>query len=246
MPDNRIYYAIGDVHGEAERLARMHAAILGRHAARAEGRGGVIVHLGDYIDRGPDSRGVIETIMALQSAPPADFEVLALRGNHEQMMLDALADPESLTFLNWMSNGGRSALASYVRGRDLVPEAAWEEYVDPAHSDWLARLATLHRVPERGLVFVHAGIDPRSFPQCEDKIRIWTRSPRFFRDEAWPERPELEGVLVVHGHTPSEGFQPYVSARRINIDTGAVFGGPLTCAVLAPEAVPEFIEIDPA
>ncbi len=70
---------------------------------------------------------------------------------------------------------------------------------------------------------------------------MWTRSRKFFKSERWPERDKLKDLLVVHGHTPTDDFEPYVERRRINVDTGACFGGPLTCAVLAPNAAVRFL-----
>jgi serine/threonine protein phosphatase 1 len=93
----------------------------------------------------------------------------------------------------------------------------------------------------RGLVFVHGGIDPNTFPECSDEVRMWTRSTKFFRSEHWPEREELHDLLVIHGHTPTDDFEPDVQRRRINVDTGACFGGALTAAVLAPGEAPRFL-----
>jgi serine/threonine protein phosphatase 1 len=105
----------------------------------------------------------------------------------------------------------------------------------------MRNLPTIFRDETRGLVFVHGGIDPKVFPQCSDEIRLWTRSQKFFDPGRWPDRPELEGVVVVHGHTPTRDFAPHMNARRINVDTGACFGGPLTSVVLAPGLAPRFL-----
>jgi serine/threonine protein phosphatase 1 len=91
------------------------------------------------------------------------------------------------------------------------------------------------------LAFVHAGIDPAKYPHCPDQLRLWTRSQAFFDSRNWPARPELAGLLVVHGHTPTEDFAAEVQKQRINIDTGACFGGPLTSVVLAPQEAPRFL-----
>jgi serine/threonine protein phosphatase 1 len=97
------------------------------------------------------------------------------------------------------------------------------------------------RDEQRKLVFVHGGIDPKMFPNCSDEIRMWTRSEKFFRSARWPDRHELKNILVVHGHTPTDDFEPDLQPRRINIDTGACFGGPLTSVVLAPGEPPRFL-----
>lgn len=232
----RTYYAIGDVHGEAERLAQLHAFIL-QDVIDSEIDDPEIVHLGDYVDRGPDSRGVIAQIMLLEGLAPCP--VRALLGNHEEMMLHAYDQYHGGSESHWAQNGGAQTVASYA---DFKPDAEdWRDQIDPVHIAWLRTLPTLIRDEERKIAFVHAGIDPKAFPNCKDEIRVWTRSRKFFESERWPERPELDGWMVVHGHTPQIDGEPEVEARRINVDTGAVFGGPLTCVVLAPEAPPRFL-----
>ena len=95
----------------------------------------------------------------------------------------------------------------------------------------------------RGLVFVHGGIDPKTFPNEHDEVRMWTRSEKFFRSDAGPIARRLRDILVVHGHTPTHDFEPDVQRRRINVDTGACFGGPLTSVVLAPDQAPRFLAL---
>lgn len=228
---DRIYYAIGDVHGEEDKLARLHDAI--REDARRLGVAPFIVHLGDLIDRGPDSRGVIARIMALQE------QSVTLRGNHEELMLNAYRNLEPTGMYWWAENGGVETILSYMTANGDADD--WREAIDAAHIDWLAGLPVIWRDEARGLVFVHAGIDPRTFPRCSDEVRMWTRARAFYDSPRWPERDELRDILVVHGHTPTDGFAPDVQPRRINVDTGACFGGPLTCAVLAPAEAPRFL-----
>jgi serine/threonine protein phosphatase 1 len=241
----RTYYAIGDVHGEDLRLGLLHDFIF-----EELGRAGVpatIVHLGDYVDRGPESRGVVARVMALpqraareaRKGAPSDIGVVALRGNHEEMMLNAYDDSEPLSMSHWRMNGGDQTINSYLRSRGGQED--WRDAVDREHVKWLRKLPTLWRDEERKIAFVHAGIDPKTFPECSDEVRIWTRSQIFFNPELWPDRTELEDWLIVHGHTPTEDFEPEVLEQRINIDTGAVYGGPLTCAVLAPDAPARFL-----
>lgn len=236
----RIYYAIGDVHGEAELLAELHARVL-QHAAENYA---VIMHLGDLIDRGPDSRGAIEATMTLGDAVPASIEVLALKGNHEQMMLDAIDAPGTRAEKWWLFNGGRETLRSYGVVGD-PPPSDWPDAIPRAHIDWLRALPTQHIAEHRKLVFVHAGIDPDAFPNCDPAIHLWTRSPRFFESRAWPHRQELEGLIVVHGHMALTLPVPEVEPRRINVDTGAGFGGPLSAAVLAPGEEVTFLQAYP-
>jgi serine/threonine protein phosphatase 1 len=240
MTDSCLYFAIGDVHGELDRLTALHATILERIAR--EGRPARIIHLGDYVDRGPDSRGVIERLMDLQRAYPegGDIEVHALMGNHEALMVEAWIEGREALGETWFVNGGLQTLDSYA-GRMVNSPAGWRDYVPRAHIDWLRNLPTIVRDNDRGLVFVHAGIDPARFPDCTEQIHMWTRSRRFFADADWPDREELKGVTVIHGHTPTEGLVPTLSPRRINIDTGAVYGGALTAVMLKDGAEPEFL-----
>jgi serine/threonine protein phosphatase 1 len=230
-----IYFAIGDVHGEADKLRQLHSAILDRIAF--EGRPAKVVHLGDYVDRGPDSRNVIDQVMAFEKrfdANPA-VEVVSLMGNHEQMMLDAYDGAESSEARIWWSQGGAETADSYG-----ASDANWRDAVPKEHISWMRRLPGMLFDKERKLVFVHAGIEPATFPQDDQRTYLWTRSERFFQQWQWPDRDELKGLMVVHGHTP-KSFDPEIYPHRINVDTGAVFGGPLTAVMLKEGARPEFL-----
>lgn len=250
MTAETTYYAIGDVHGMAKSLESLHAIILADH----ERRGGkaAVIHLGDYVDRGADSRGVIDLVLRLEQKAGAlsSLTVHALLGNHEQMMLDAFDAEHGTAEEHWLMNGGADTVKSYTRGQGEKAQGEkaqggkqWRGAVDPAHIDWLRDLPTMLVDETRKLVFVHAGIDPMTYPECKDEIRIWTRSPRFFDPDRWPDRPELDGIRVIHGHTPTADFAPDVGERRINIDTGAVYGGKLTCVVLAPGEKAAFLTV---
>lgn len=228
-----VYYAIGDVHGELDKLDRLLDAI--REDARRLGASHRIVFLGDLIDRGPDSRGVVERAKRLSEGG----EAVSLKGNHEELMLHAYAKTESIGVYYWAENGGDETIMSYMLANGAQDD--WRDAIDKAHISWLRGLPVMIRDETRGLVFVHGGIDPWSFPACSDEVKLWTRSPKFFRTRNWPEREELKGILVVHGHTPTDDFEPEHQDRRINVDTGACFGGPLTCAVLAPDEQPRFL-----
>jgi serine/threonine protein phosphatase 1 len=227
-----IYYAIGDVHGEIEKLDRLLEFI--RDDAQRLGAAHKIVFLGDLIDRGPDSRAVILRAMAA-----AGGEAWAIKGNHEELMLHAYKNTESIGVFFWAENGGDETIASYMMANGACDD--WRDAIDKAHIKWLRALPAMLRDEARGLVFVHGGIDPVTFPNCSDEVRMWTRSDKFFNPSRWPARTELEGILVVHGHTPTHDFEPHANPRRINVDTGACFGGPLTAAVLAPGEAPRFL-----
>lgn len=230
--NDRLYYAIGDVHGEADKLAQLHDFI--REDAARLGAAPFFVHLGDLIDRGPDSRAVIARIMAL-----GPEEGVCIKGNHEQLMLHAFSNRDSVGIYYWAENGGDQTIASYKRANGDRDD--WRDAIDRPHIGWLRALPAMWRDEARGLVFVHGGIDPKAFPNCAEEVRLWTRARAFFESEKWPQRPELENILVVHGHTPTHDFAPAVQRRRINVDTGACFGGPLTAVVLAPGEAPRFL-----
>jgi len=230
---DRTYYAIGDVHGEIEKLEALLTSI--REDARRTSAAPMVVFLGDLIDRGPNSRAVVERALRLCEAG----EALAIKGNHEELMLHAFSNRESIGIYHWAENGGDETIMSYMMANG--PHDDWREAIDEAHLGWIDKLPAMIRDEARGVVFVHGGIDPATFPECSDEIRMWTRSNKFFDPGRWPKRPELDGILVVHGHTPTADFQPHVNPRRINVDTGACFGGPLTAVVLAPGAAPRFL-----
>jgi serine/threonine protein phosphatase 1 len=217
LPPGRRIYAIGDIHGCLTQLVALHAAIAA-DLARRPVAAPLLVHIGDYVDRGPDTAGVIEL---LRHGPPiAGVPTVNLKGNHEQTMIEALAG-ERAAGTDWLFHGGKPALASY--GLDPEgPREAWGSAVPAAHVAFLHGLTMMHR--EGGYLFAHAGIRPgvpldRQAP--EDLLRI--RQPFLFTEQ------DL-GVVVVHGHTPASA--PVIRTNRIGIDTGAVFGGKLTCVVL--------------
>ncbi|MBS0384893.1 MAG: serine/threonine protein phosphatase [Proteobacteria bacterium] len=226
-----VYYAIGDVHGEKAKLDDLLAQI----ASDVGGADHRIVFIGDLIDRGAESRTVVETAMRRNAQEGA----IVIRGNHEELMLHAYERDETIGLYHGAMNGGDETIASYKAVNGSADH--WRDAIDAAHVNWMRNLPTMHRDQERGLVFVHGGIDPKAFPNDSDELRMWTRSERFFKSSRWPDREELKNILVVHGHTPTEDFEPDVQPRRINVDTGACFGGPLTAVVLAPGERPRFL-----
>ncbi len=231
---DRVYYAIGDVHGEADRLRALHRHIKDVHAREHAGAPMTLVHLGDIIDRGPDPCAAVDAILALEAEADGrdDIEIVTLLGNHERMLLDAQETPEDSREL-WLFNGGDATEESYNRvGRGPV---------DPAHVAWMDRLPSIKIDQDARLIFVHAGVSATDFPNENIETYLWTRRRSFFQTEDW-SAPALEGMTVVHGHTPTANNEPDIAGdgRRINIDTGAVYGGPLTALVLAPGAEPTF------
>jgi serine/threonine protein phosphatase 1 len=219
LPEGRRVYAVGDVHGCLDRLVALHWAIAADLAARPV-RDSVLVHLGDYIDRGPDSAGVI-WLLAGTVAPPVSRRV-DLKGNHEAMMMLALATGGRAAS-QWLDNGGEQTLESYkVSDPMKVRPQEWRSAVPPGHMHWLSNLDVMHR--EGTYVFVHAGIRPGlSLKSQSREDLLWIREP-FLSDTSQRD------VVIVHGHTPRP--EPEVTDNRIGIDTGAVMGGALTCLVL--------------
>lgn len=219
LPAGVRVYAIGDVHGCDDRLAAMHDAIADDLAAHPIGHP-LLIHLGDYIDRGPNSADVLERIARPPARTPA-LTVANLMGNHEDMLLTALGSGRREEASHWLQNGGGETLARWgLSWRD--PPAAWEAGIPPRQLGTMRGLSTLLRVGT--YVFVHAGLRPGV------ALHAQTRE-----DMLWIREPFLSHVgdmecVVVHGHTPAH--EPTVRRHRIGIDTGAVLGGDLTCAVL--------------
>jgi serine/threonine protein phosphatase 1 len=207
-----LIYAVGDIHGSYEKLVR-----LLKHCRTHRGsRAAQFVFVGDYIDRGRHSREVVELLIDLQRAEPA--QISCLRGNHEEMLIDAFRYRERAL---WLCNGGDMTLRSYgVTSADAIPDE---------HLAWFESLPL--SVSDGKRFFVHAGVRPGvPLEQQEKEEMLWIREP-FLSD------PRDHGLYVVHGHTPLESGVPEYLPNRLNLDTGAVFGGPLTAAVFDDSAV---------
>jgi serine/threonine protein phosphatase 1 len=207
------------VHGCLDRLVALHWLIAADLAANPV-RYSVLVHLGDYVDRGDQSRQVID-LLSGSIAPQVNLRI-ELKGNHEAMMREAL-DGDRRAATHWLDNGGEQTLESYgVPDAMSVNPEAWRRIVPDTHIAFLDRLHPMHR--EGNYVFAHAGIRPgvKLNAQAPDDL-MWIREP-FLSDR------RKRDVVVVHGHTPR--LAPEVLENRIGIDTGAVMGGKLTCVVL--------------
>jgi serine/threonine protein phosphatase 1 len=218
----RATYAIGDVHGRLDLVrAALHA--IRRHAAGLESR---IVFLGDYVDRGPDSRGVIELLMGLQQAG----EIVCLKGNHEDMMVRALRERRPEDVRLWLRYGGVETLQSY--GVSDIAAAAGS--VPDAHLRWMTRLpltsGDVHRI------YVHAGLTPgTAFDEQGQDACLWIRERFLLADARGFERH------VVHGHTPTWSGKPEMGvpellAHRTNLDTGAYATGVMSVGVFPADA----------
>jgi serine/threonine protein phosphatase 1 len=218
LPPGQRIYAIGDVHGCIEQLEALHQAIA-QDLAERPAQQALLVHLGDYVDRGPDSAAVVALLAA--GPPIPGLPTVNLMGNHEHMMLDALASGDADAAELWLSNGGADTLFSWGVPRQ-TKQADWAACIPPPQLTFLRELEMMHQ--EGPYLFVHAGIRPgvRLRQQAREDL-LWIREPFL------SAKGDL-GTVVVHGHTPVR--EPVVRPNRIGIDTGAVMGGVLTCAVL--------------
>ncbi|WP_375464289.1 metallophosphoesterase family protein [uncultured Methylobacterium sp.] len=214
-------YAIGDIHGCASLLD----GLLARIETHAASRPYRLVFLGDYIDRGPDSAGVIRTVSRLHWGDPE--RVVCLMGNHEAMLLKTLQERGALD--HWLQNGGVETLASF--------DAEGPQDLPGDMLDWIEALPTLHADARRW--YVHAGFRPGcEAPDPEVHSRLWIREPFLSEDHDF-------GRHVVHGHTPQTSGRPEVRPFRTNLDTGAVYGGALTAGVFSDVQGPalEFLQV---
>jgi serine/threonine protein phosphatase 1 len=218
LPPGQRVYAIGDVHGCLDQLVAMHARIADDLAERPVANP-VLVHLGDYVDRGPNSAGVVARLAG--GEPVRGVPTVNLMGNHEHMMLAAVATGEAEAMELWLANGGTDSLLSWSVPRSAQPKD-WHSYMPRRHLLFLRDLTAWYAAG--GYLFVHAGIRPGiPFERQSRHDLIWIREPFLSSTQS------LEAV-VVHGHTPRP--EPVVRPNRIGIDTGAVMGGVLTCVVL--------------
>jgi serine/threonine protein phosphatase 1 len=219
---NRLVYAVGDVHGCIELLGPLVEAIRDDICASAPAEPPQIVFLGDYIDRGPYSRPVLDALIRLVAV--RDCRVCCLRGNHEEMLLTFLEDPS--VGPSWLQFGGGETLISYgVRPPSIAGDVDWAAVRDelvsalpPSHLEFLNGLPLSLEVGD--YLFVHAGVRP-GVPlarQSKDDL-LWIRR------DFLTSRRRLEKIIV-HGHTPEPEVQR--DQRRIGLDTGAYLTGRLS------------------
>ncbi|MQP68450.1 serine/threonine protein phosphatase [Niveispirillum sp. SYP-B3756] len=225
IPPGQLVYAIGDIHGEVDLLRRLLERVRQDMAQRSD-LAATVVFLGDYIDRGPDSRGVLELLL---SDPLPGARLRFLRGNHEQTMLEFLVDP--LAAADWLRFGGVETLSSYgVRAPPgpLEPDrlrqlaASLAERLPPAHLSFLQNTTFMAAVGD--YAFVHAGIRPGIAlnRQKQDDL-LWIR-------EEFLDKPFQSSHVIVHGHTITD--EPELLPHRIGLDTGAYASGILTALIL--------------
>ncbi len=217
-------YVIPDIHGRIDLLRDGLVGIVGH----AGGNAGTIVALGDYVDKGPDSKAVVEF---LRAGPLPEWRFVPLKGNHDAMMVEGLRDPARMQW--WLQRGGDDAIRSYGGDPANVP---------PGDIEWLDRLALMH--VDRQRIYVHAGLDPDlPLDRQIERTLLWKR---------YPEGDALDfgGRHIVHGHDSfTDG--PKLYEGRSNLDTRAWRTGRLVIAVFdddRPGGPIDFITVqgDPA
>jgi serine/threonine protein phosphatase 1 len=217
-------YAIGDIHGHLDKLRAAHD-LVEADRAREGTRDAPLIHVGDLVDRGPDSAGVVGYLRGLTQADPG---TIVLKGNHDSMFLEFLRTrPGRWSEIRYLhpNIGGRATLASYGLPETGSPRALHDKAQDSVPEEDRAFLDTLplsHRAGE--CLFVHAGIQPGVPLEDQDPTDLmWIRDTFLFdtRDH---------GVLVVHGHTPVATVEHH--GNRLAIDTGAGWDGPVSAVVI--------------
>jgi serine/threonine protein phosphatase 1 len=229
--DGKVVYAVGDIHGRSDLLEAMIARVRDDAAALPEIAPVHLIFLGDYIDRGRDSRGVIDRLIEIGAYP--GFETTFLKGNHEASLLAFLADPDANP--GWLDQGAAQTLASY--GVEAGPGAAFDkrrdlsrrmaEALPPAHRRFLDQLHLTEVVGD--YLFVHAGVRPGIplIDQTEADL-LSIREPFLSAETLGVDK------VVVHGHAPASSIVQ--TETRIGVDTGAWTSGRLTAVrIIGPE-----------
>jgi len=226
----RLVYAVGDVHGRLDVLTPLLRDIAADALASKPSEAPLLVFLGDYVDRGPDSRGVVDTVLAL--AADGAFEVAALKGNHEEALLKFLDEPSFAA--TWMEHGGGPTLTSYgvTPAATRTDPEAWgrvrDAFTDTLPADHLRFYQGLELMRLAGdYAFVHAGVRPGvALEHQAEKDLLWIRAE--FLEDRGPH-----AKVIVHGHTPTE--EPQLLPHRLGVDTGAYATGVLTAVRLQGE-----------
>lgn len=231
-------FVVGDIHGHVDPLRRL----LGEIRPRAR-QGDSLVFIGDYIDRGPDSKGVIDLVIEQQSGA-WDGPVVTLKGNHEAYMMDVCSTRPTYTVESWLkSMGGDETVMSYTQGELNIKK--FMNVFPRSHLDWFVALKSWHE-DENG-IYVHAGLRPGERPEeADEETLLWIREEFLTSDYAWDK-------VVVFGHTPQYDqpvglvmdlerlpWRPLIRNEKIGVDTGIAYGGFLT-AVILPDR--EFVSV---
>lgn len=206
-------FAIGDIHGTLSMLEKMMKNL------SIDRKNDTLVFVGDYIDRGPDSMGVVDYVLDIRKEFP---NVIYLMGNHEQMFLNYYLEKKDEDL--YLHNGGMTTLISY----GFMQKGRNELNMPESHMEFFTTLRPYYETED--YIFVHAGMRP-GIPLNQQSLHdlLWIRYE-------FISSPEKFGKLVVFGHTPFSSGVPFIDHNKIGIDTGAVFGGRLTCIEL-PEMI---------
>jgi serine/threonine protein phosphatase 1 len=230
IPAGHRIYAIGDIHGRLDLMDQLLRMIVLDDQEREAVERRILIFLGDYVDRGAESRGVIDRLL---TGLPEGFERICLKGNHEHIMLRALTEP--LTVGMWIANGGGQTMMSYgvirddeagVQIRPQQMSGALAEALPPEHLEFLQTLPISTIFGD--YLFVHGGVRPGvALDAQDDEDCLFIREPFLSHRGAF-------GKVVVHGHTPVR--EPEVRSNRIGIDTGGFYTGRLTALRLDGES----------
>ena len=234
LPLEGTVYVVGDIHGNLAKLQGLLKRIKGDSAKRTGPF--TLVFLGDVINRGPDSAGVVKT---LRTGLPKGWKIVTLRGNHEQALLDFLNQPDR--YAHWLGWGGAETCQSYgiqpfgakgLRAPAALAAEMAHELEKRGDRVWLEATVLSHVIGP--YAFVHAGVRPG--------VALASQMPEdlLFIREDWANRPHQLPFTVIYGHTIYP--EPLVANDRIGIDTGAYLNGPLTAAVLTATQPPEFLQ----
>ncbi len=212
--------AIGDVHGCRAELD----ILLERVLKWFDGREGKLIFLGDLVDRGPDVRGVLDRVM---NWDVPHIELILLRGNHEEMMIETVLYNSYRHERTWMHKDSGGEQTKISLGYELEDYARWLNY----------NMIPTYATPKH--LFVHAGVNPKySLDDQIERDTLWIRSK--FLDHM---EPYENGIKIVHGHTPTIGDVLELTPNRIGVDTGCVFGGKLTAVMFEDDVMVKSVSV---
>lgn len=214
-------YAIGDIHGRLDLLQNLYTKIIEDIKIEDDPFGALIIFLGDYIDRGPDGKGVLDFLIGLSDYDYPNVKHICLFGNHELMMCDSWQGTYSNTFGMWAVNGGVQTMESF--GVPVESEQVKNSLILEPYVDWCMSLPLYHQTAD--YFFCHSGHVNLNAP-LESQINslVWGR----------PHRGQYVGSRkwIIHGHTPQQNGQPLVDVNRVNVDVGSCWTNNLCCVVL--------------
>ena len=223
------YFAIGDIHGCLSELTSLHKKILTQK--NFDVKEDLLIYLGDYIDRGKNSKQVIDQILKLKKDK---INIINLMGNHDQFLIDFLLNKRN-NIENWLNFGADQTFRSYnIEIVEFIKDGFEDKVIDRLRDHFLNNIEESHidffknlelSYSTKNYLFVHAGINPqKKLSEQTKEDYLWSRSREFFNKNFKSEK------IIVHGHTPEENIisDPF----RINVDSGCYFSGKLSCVCL--------------